>query len=116
MPERGRFYFNRATEYFYLKKYESAIEDFTVAIEKMEDPFEAYYFRGKLYFETGVYDKAVNDLKTARKINPDDRRALDLLFPAQVVLFLSRYWLFVIGIALLLINGMRLYRRDKVFR
>lgn len=115
MPSRGRFYFNLATERFFIKDFEGAIDDFTMAIEKMEDPFEAYYFRGKLYYETKEYAKAIEDLKAAHQLQPDDRRATDLLFTARMVLFLSRYWLYLLAFIVLAINGIRLYRRNKTF-
>jgi tetratricopeptide (TPR) repeat protein len=113
MPERGSFYFNRATERFFIKDFEAAIEDFTDAIEKMEDPQAAYYFRGKLYYENKDYDKAIEDLKMAHELKPDDRRTTELLFTARMVLLFSRYWIYILAFLVLFINGFRLYRRNR---
>ena len=65
-------YYNRALVKTETKDYKGAISDFDVVIEK-DTLFEndaALYHRGKAKYESGKSDEALNDYKSASKINP----------------------------------------------
>ncbi|PKB78865.1 MAG: hypothetical protein BZY88_16210 [SAR202 cluster bacterium Io17-Chloro-G9] len=54
--------------------YESAIADYSKAIE-MDPAFaEAHYNRGSSFYEMGIYEEALSDLTRAIELNPNDAR------------------------------------------
>jgi len=82
----------RGMSYMSLSKLESAIADFTKAIEVFEgdvkymtmfEKHEWYYSRGRAYKEAGKVDKAVADLREAVKLAPDNEKYKTELNEAQ---------------------------------
>lgn len=112
-PKNPNYYFHRATEYFVLGDKEKAIADLDDALEYTDTPFEMLYLRGKLYYDLGVYDKALEDLNQAHDLKPEHRKLTDFLFKVKLTAFFSRYWLYLLLIVVLAINGVRLYQRHK---
>lgn len=47
------------------------ILDLSRAIKLTPDFYGAYYFRGNVYYEDGVYEKALSDVNTAIKLKPE---------------------------------------------
>lgn len=84
----------RANIYSHFGLTDSAIADYTNAIEGCEEAFklnsslfmpryatvcaQAYYLRGKLYYEQGKYENALSDCNEAIKLKPDYVDALQL--------------------------------------
>lgn len=62
-------YYNRGKFYEYYRQTDSAIADYTKAIEIKGDFAEAYYNRGTLYYFKGEYDSARYDLQKAVEFN-----------------------------------------------
>ena len=64
-------YLNAATCYFTLKEYEKCIEECTESI-KLKKSIKAYFRRGKSYQALKLWDNAVQDLKSAVKMDTTD--------------------------------------------
>lgn len=112
-PNKGSYYFNRATEYFVLGKHQDAITDLKLAINEDNPSYDMYLLRGKLYADAAEYDLAIDDLKKARELQPQSRKVTDMLFKIRLNWFFTRYWLYLLIIAVLLLNGIRLYNRNR---
>lgn len=112
-PTNANYYFHRATEFFVLGDKEKAIADLDEALKYADEPFEMLYLRGKLYYDLGVYDLALEDLGSAHDLRPEHRKLTDFLFKVKLTAFFSRYWLYLLVIVVLLINGTRLYQRHR---
>lgn len=110
---KSKYYFNRGAEYFVLGKKQDAIEDLKLAIDDENPTFDMYLLRGKLYSDATEYELAIADLDKAHAMKPDSRRITDMLFKVRLNWFFTRYWLYLLAIALLLLNGIRLFRRYK---
>ncbi len=54
--------------------YESAIADYSKAIEMDPGFAEAHYNRGFSFYELGQYEEAITDLSRAIQLNPSDAR------------------------------------------
>jgi tetratricopeptide (TPR) repeat protein len=55
------------------ENYENALKEFSRAIEKYPNYFEAYGNRAVVYMQQKKYNKAMDDLKKAESIKPDDK-------------------------------------------
>jgi len=55
------------------ENYENALQEFTRAIEKYPNYLEAYGNRAVIYMQTKKFNKAMDDLKKAESINPNDK-------------------------------------------
>ena len=63
-------YFQRGQEYYFKRDFESAITDFTRAIELNYEPLaEAFYQRGYMYYTQRDYKPAVEDFSRAIELN-----------------------------------------------
>ena len=56
----------------------AAIECFTEAIKISPTCSEAYFLRGKIYFELRYYDKAIHDFNKVIELDPDDAEAYEM--------------------------------------
>jgi tetratricopeptide (TPR) repeat protein len=75
-PKNYKYIYKRGTMYLYIKNWNIAIRDLTIAIENM-DPNGihynlniqfAYRNRGQAFYEIGIHDLAVNDFRTYSKL------------------------------------------------
>jgi hypothetical protein len=57
--------------YFHINKLDSAIDNYTKAIELNPKIVEAYNNRGHIYSEKGYFDQAISDFTKALEINPN---------------------------------------------
>ncbi len=70
MPNHESSYNNRGSAYFYLQKYQLAIDDYTKIIVEINPKSEdAYHNRGNAYSRLKKYQLAINDLNKALEIN-----------------------------------------------
>lgn len=67
-PSNAGAYSNRGSSYLYLKKYEEAAADFSKAIS-LDPKWEFYYNRGRVYFDQGKFQAAVDDNSEAIRRN-----------------------------------------------
>lgn len=65
-------YYNRARAYDSEGLYQSAIQDYNMAIHLKPDFPSSYHGRGTSYGKMGQYDPAINDFNKAISLNPDD--------------------------------------------
>jgi len=65
------YYFNRATCYGMLERYDEANKDLDVVIANSTTDAGAYNLRGYNYLRKGLYQKAVEDFNSAIKYNPN---------------------------------------------
>jgi tetratricopeptide (TPR) repeat protein len=65
-------YYNRGCVFFNVNNYNSAVQDFTEAINLNRDKAKYYHRRGKAYFYNKQYDCAIEDLERALKLHPDN--------------------------------------------
>lgn len=65
-------YFNRGLSYYNLKKYDSAVAEFSKAIDLDPESADAYCNRGLCHYYKGQFRQAVSDLPEAIRLNPDD--------------------------------------------
>ena len=72
-PNQALVYISRGVAYSSKGMYDKAIEDQTKAISLLNPAtFEPYYYRAFYYKATGEFGKAVEDLKTALRLNPNN--------------------------------------------
>ncbi len=63
-------YLGRAQSYEVLKKYDSALVDYSQAIIKNPSYYQAYYYRGQFYFKIKKdYQKALTDIQKVMELN-----------------------------------------------
>ena len=65
-------YFEDGNKLYRIGEYDTAIADFTKAIELNPDDHEAYNNRGSVYAKLEKYDTAIADFTKAIELNPDD--------------------------------------------
>lgn len=65
----ANFYTNRANTYFFLKKYDPAIDDYAKSLELQPLPL-TFYNRARLYAELGKFDRAIDDYTKAIELSP----------------------------------------------
>lgn len=76
--KRPNFYFNRASANFELQKYEEAIEDLTIVIDKEQNDTEAIYKRASAYFHLGHFQKTIIETKKLLRLDSKDDKAFNL--------------------------------------
>jgi tetratricopeptide (TPR) repeat protein len=64
-PDSANFFYQRGLSYEKLGNHTGAIENYTEAIKKDSSLAKAYHKRGVLYLDSGVKQKAVDDLRKA---------------------------------------------------
>ncbi|OPH10107.1 tetratricopeptide repeat protein [Cylindrospermopsis raciborskii] len=64
-------YKNRADHLYQLGEYEEAVENYNQAIALNINYVDAYYQRGKIYFNRGIYEAAVDDFSMVIKTQPN---------------------------------------------
>jgi tetratricopeptide (TPR) repeat protein len=74
-PDDANAFFNRGLAYLELRKYQSAINDFSQAIYIDPEMSDAYVSRGNALLELEQYDKGLEDYNQAVKINPENSQA-----------------------------------------
>ncbi len=87
-PRDAAGYNRRGNQYSRNGAYESAIADYSRALELDAAFAEAWFNRGVSWYELGRYDDSIADLTEAIRLNPDDdnyysRRSLSYLFNDQ---------------------------------
>ncbi len=73
------FYANRAESYYYLGKYEQALDDNTKAVGLEQDNSYLLLERAKVYIALNLKDKALADLRKALAINPGEDGAKEMM-------------------------------------
>ncbi|MDR2905285.1 MAG: tetratricopeptide repeat protein [Helicobacteraceae bacterium] len=74
--DNSKTFLNRGNEAIKDKDYQTAISDYTKAIQIDPNNADAYYFRGFAYYKIfGDLDKAIPDFTKAIKIDPNNARA-----------------------------------------
>lgn len=82
-PRHARALYKRAASYQRLNRYKEAIADYNVVIE-IDDTNPSYFHdRGMAYDELGDMDRALDDLKMAVKLRPDENNAIRSLTYAR---------------------------------
>jgi Tfp pilus assembly protein PilF len=78
-------YYNRGLLYYQLKDYEKAIKDFDKTLQYSDSEPEAntYIDRGLCYYYTDRDTEALKDFKKALEIEPENKRAKNLLEQLQ---------------------------------
>lgn len=75
-PNLSNLHWRRADSYFAIGKYQEAIADYSVSIERRGYPLEYFYFRrGESYFKLNLLDKAIADYTAAIKQDNDYAKA-----------------------------------------
>jgi len=69
-----KYYFNLGKIFFNAKSYETAIENFTKALEDNPYLVDAYYLRALAYENIGKYKEAIEDLKKATMLMPEEKK------------------------------------------
>jgi tetratricopeptide (TPR) repeat protein len=64
-------YFVRGLIRLALKLFREALEDFNRTIDRDPENFMAYYVRSDVYYETQQYEKALSDLDTGKRLEPE---------------------------------------------
>ncbi len=77
-PKAFRSYYYKGIVYSILKKYKAAIDCYTKSLEINEFQAHTNFRRAMAYYETGEYEKSMNDLDVAIKLgmNPDECKTL----------------------------------------
>ena len=77
-PKAFRSYYYKGIVYSILKKYKEAIDCYTKSLEINEFQAHTNFRRAMAYYETGEYEKSMNDLDVAIKLgmNPDECKPL----------------------------------------
>uniref|UniRef100_A0A0G4IFW0 UDP-N-acetylglucosamine--peptide N-acetylglucosaminyltransferase SPINDLY n=1 Tax=Chromera velia CCMP2878 TaxID=1169474 RepID=A0A0G4IFW0_9ALVE len=82
LKNRSEYHFSRALVYYDLKNFETAIQDFTAAIEKkLPKAHKAYHYRGICYRNIDRITESIEDLKMAVQgdgDNPESHNQLGL--------------------------------------
>jgi tetratricopeptide (TPR) repeat protein len=74
--EPYKVYLNRGISYQYLQEYESAMTDFTKAIELNDTSASVYQGRAMLYYEMKDYSAAVNDFNKVLELGQENAAIL----------------------------------------
>jgi len=69
-----RYYYNFGKIFLNAKSYDTAIENLSKAIEQNKYLVDGYYLRAKAYEATGRYKEAIEDLKTAATLTPEEKK------------------------------------------
>lgn len=60
-----------------LGQFKETIQNCTKAIQIDEKSVKAYYLRAIAHSKSNAFDEAINDIKTAIKLNPSDKNLRD---------------------------------------
>ena len=69
-----KYYYNLGKIFLNAKSYEAAIENLTKALEDNKYLVDGYYLRAKAYEAIGKYDGAIEDLKKAATLTPEEKK------------------------------------------
>lgn len=69
-----KYYYNLGKIFLNAKSYKAAIENFTKALEDNKYLVDGYYLRAKAYEAVGEYKKAIEDLKKAATLMPEEKK------------------------------------------
>jgi len=69
-----RYYYNLGKIFLNAKSYEAAVENLSKALEENKYLVDGYYLRAKAYEELGKYREALEDLKTAATLTPEEKK------------------------------------------
>ncbi|WP_456400285.1 tetratricopeptide repeat protein [Persephonella sp.] len=69
-----KYYYNLGKILLNAKNYQSAIENFTKALEENKYLVDAYYLRSKAYEALEKYKEAIEDLKSAAILMPEEKK------------------------------------------
>lgn len=69
-----KYYYNLGKIFLNAKSYELAVENFTKALELNKYLVDGYYLRAKAYEALGEYKKALDDLKSAATLTPEEKK------------------------------------------
>jgi rhomboid protease GluP len=78
-PNETEYYFYRGQVYEALEDYESALEDYLSVTKTIKDSEEIWFRAGRVAYNTGRIADAKKYLKEALKLNPNYRKAQELL-------------------------------------
>lgn len=63
---------DRGNEFFEVRQYEEAVEEYTEALRIDPEYAGAYYNRGYAYYLMGRYDRSIADYSKSLRLEPDD--------------------------------------------
>ncbi len=66
----NKFYVNKGAAYQKMMEFESALENYTKAIELNPNNPNVFIYRGYLYYKNSEFDKAISDFNTVINIDP----------------------------------------------
>jgi tetratricopeptide (TPR) repeat protein len=69
-PNLAEAYEKRAIHYYFQRRYEQAIQDYTRVIALQPDHLEAYRIRGMAFLNKGEFDLAIGDFSRALELDP----------------------------------------------
>ncbi|NPA13415.1 MAG: tetratricopeptide repeat protein [Aquificae bacterium] len=69
-----KYYYNLGKIFLNAKSYETAVENFTKALQDNKYLVDGYYLRAKAYEALGKYDEAIQDLKSAATLTPEEKK------------------------------------------
>ncbi|WP_457625595.1 tetratricopeptide repeat protein [Persephonella sp.] len=69
-----KYYYNLGKIFLNAKNYSAAIENFTKALEDNKYLVDGYYLRSKAYEAVGKYREALEDLKKAATLTPEEKK------------------------------------------
>ncbi|SNZ07829.1 Tetratricopeptide repeat-containing protein [Persephonella hydrogeniphila] len=69
-----KYYYNLGKIFLNAKNYDAAIENFTKALEDNKYLVDGYYLRSKAYEAIGKYKEALEDLKKAATLTPEEKK------------------------------------------
>ena len=79
MPYGFELYFERGYANMQQEKFENAITDFSIIINKADYKYEAYFNRGVCFFQIGDLEKAKFDFLRLLELDPQNKRAEEYL-------------------------------------
>ena len=63
---------DKGNEFFEVRQYEEAVEEYTEALRIDPEYAGAYYNRGYAYYLMGRYDRSIADYSESLRLEPDD--------------------------------------------
>jgi tetratricopeptide (TPR) repeat protein len=69
-PNLAEAYEKRAIHYYFQRRYDQAIQDYTRVIALWPDRLEAYRIRGMAFLRKGEFDQAIKDFNRALELDP----------------------------------------------
>ena len=77
-------YMNRAWDYFNMKEYDLAINDFTKSISIDKTLASSFYGRGQCWYLKGDLQRAMQDAKEALRLNPGSSKYDDFVYEIRI--------------------------------